>query len=221
MSVWQCLCDKVWTNAVSLHKSDDLLPHNICSAASLYLSDVLLRNSICATVSKHMSYVPLKYIYIYFFLCCYVAVQVQRHICVVLLIHCVTCTETRTYRYIYMCRTCSIVLYMYSFSVLAQELLAPYHSHQTCACILCRTQFNVRIYYVSANAGIVCLIQLPKHVRMHIMSQVILCAQSCVAGNAGITCNETWGAGVDIHTVDILSSLFQLRTHFFGSICTK
>jgi len=67
MSVWQCLCDKVWTNAVSLHKSDDLLPHNICSAASLYLSDVLLRNSICATVSRHVPYVPLKYIYIYFF----------------------------------------------------------------------------------------------------------------------------------------------------------
>jgi len=25
---------------------------------------------------------------------------------------------------------------------------------------------------------------------------------------------ETWGAGVDIHTVDTLSSLFQFRTHF-------
>ena len=25
---------------------------------------------------------------------------------------------------------------------------------------------------------------------------------------------ETWEAGVDIHTVDTLSSLFQFRTHF-------
>jgi len=25
---------------------------------------------------------------------------------------------------------------------------------------------------------------------------------------------ETWGAGVDIHTIDTLSSLFQFRTHF-------
>jgi len=30
----------------------------------------------------------------------------------------------------------------------------------------------------------------------------------------GETGYETWGAGVDIHTVDTLSSLFQFRTHF-------
>jgi len=31
-------------------------------------------------------------------------------------------------------------------------------------------------------------------------------------GNA--TSDGTWGAGVDIHTVDALSSLFQFRTQF-------
>lgn len=175
MSVWQCLCDKVWTNAVSLHTSDVLLPHNICAAASLYMSesDVLLRNNIYAAVSLHMSDVLLSDNF-----CAAVSLYRHRDICVVLMFYCVTCTETRTYRYIYICRTCSIVLYvcMLYCSIAWQSLCwRTSYSHHIIA------KKHVHAYNVARNS--ICayiMLQQMHHVAANELHASYDCQKTCV-----------------------------------------